>query len=234
MSKRVHNRLENFPAMARCWAPLLRHCCQHRLLPFGPLFRTRIVCKQWDRVVSQALRLPPSVAKSSYAGMTLDDIHAADKQWGLLEFFYTTRPTRAEVSRLGGAAFSVFRRIFQFSEEEFLSVAVGRAAHVPGFANVSRKCLGGMHGSSLDDGTGYVDGGESWEAILRDCHCHMCYYCLSECVMWGGDPFSTMCKCGKMTSFVPDKNLGIDLTEVIMGNLNWRYNNRDKLCVTSL
>ena len=117
-----------------------------------------------------------------YWDQTLDDIHAADKEEGLMEFLHVTRPTRTEVARLGGAAFSVCRRVFQFSDEEVLGAAVGRAAHVPGFAGL-RNCGAHSHGNFRDDGTGVVgfdcvDEG-AYEVILRDCHCHICAYCLS-------------------------------------------------------
>ena len=122
-----------------------------------------------------------------------------------MEWFYVTRPTRAEVFRLGGAAFGALRRVFQFSHEDVLRASVGRAAHVPGFAGLFDCDACGSHGFFKDDGSEIVGDGDSecYEAILRDCHCHKCNYCMCEMLgnrEPGETPFHWICECGKTKS----------------------------------
>ena len=64
--------------------------------------------------------------------MTLDDVHFADRESGLRTWFegIYPRPSKEEILRLGGAAFTYFHSIFNFSAEERAAAAFGRAAHV--------------------------------------------------------------------------------------------------------
>ena len=224
--------------------PVLRHCCQHRLLSFVQLVRTTVVCKRWGHIVPQALRQSCAAKHDYYRDKTLDDIHVADKEEGLMEFFYVARPTRDEVLGLGGAAFAFFRRVFPFSGEEFLKAALGRAAHVPGFAGLRNCGAADSHGQFVDDGKcvvgqDCVDEG-AYEVILRDCHCHECAFCVME-ALWSRSEddavFHWVCKCGKMTSNCPDISPELSyehINEMVVEGLESRENNRSAMCVTPL
>ena len=108
---------------------------------FAWLVRCSAVCKQWRVAVRDALSARYVTTHDCYQDKTLDDIHAQDSEEGLLEWLYMTRPTQAELLRLGGAAFSAIRKLpfFKFSNEDIVAAMMGRYVHCIHTSTTARK-----------------------------------------------------------------------------------------------
>lgn len=103
-------------------------------LPARQLVRVASVCTHWRQVLPRATRLRLMEVHEHFEDKTLDDIHHEGGNEGLPEWYFLTspRPTRNEVLRLGGAAFTYFHRKFDFTITctERVHAIFGRVAHV--------------------------------------------------------------------------------------------------------
>ena len=165
------------------------------LLDFAALVRCAGVSTQWRAGARGAMKARYVQKHGCYKNKTLDDIHAENRQEGVIEWLYMTRPTREEVMRLGGAGFSAIRRLpfFHFSKEEIVGSLLGRAA-LCGKPGEALNCdAPGSHGVYVDDGRIkdaeelFEDSEGFFQVMMRDCRCTKCAGCIYEQWMNGPD-----------------------------------------------
>ena len=197
------------------------------LLGFSALVRCAGVSTQWRAGARGAMKARYVQKHGCYKDKTLDDIHAKDRQEGVIEWLYMTRPTREEVMRLGGAGFIAIRMLpfFHFSKEEIVGSLLGRAALCgkPGGALNCDAC--GSHGKFVDDGS-IKDAEELYEetegffqVMLRDCLCTKCAGCIYEQWINGpveeaGDLFKCW-ECGRVLVDGTGWNMDDDYEELV-------------------
>eukprot|EP00929_Paragymnodinium_shiwhaense_P102752 TRINITY_DN65981_c0_g1_i1.p1 TRINITY_DN65981_c0_g1~~TRINITY_DN65981_c0_g1_i1.p1 ORF type:complete len:275 (-),score=5.28 TRINITY_DN65981_c0_g1_i1:77-901(-) len=173
------------PHLRRCATLVVQHVCERYDGGWSPLVnlvRCSFVCRDWQTFVQTALRMRCVTRHDCYRDLMLDDIHHKDREAGLAEWYFLNRLTKRELLPLGGAAFSFFARVFDFSRDEILQAMLGRAAFVKGYENQVCCTEEWSHSHWRDDGImPLVDKGDNWPRIIfRDCQCTACPGCASE------------------------------------------------------